>query len=822
MMPGIYAESAVSYRCGAIAYTNSAGAAVTGLPAGGALHATITAEPETETSAPLLFAMLLYRNGTLADAACDQKTVSGSTTFHAQLQIPDSIAGLSVVTVLWDSAVAMKPVCAASVFPGKQALLRDLKVNGTSIEGFAPNVMEYTYTVAVDETAKPVLEASAMDQGAKISYIGTNAFPGKTTVVVSSPDGSGKAVYTVNYKPAKAPAANARVLKPDGGEYGAFEVGTNLNTGDGGALTDPSRTPESGRLGSRVHWDRNYPLNVAVGYTNEVRGISDAYQYLLGGAYLMGTAAEDCRANSGYKTLVTLYRGTTLRVVTGSATECSGWELETNSAGHLLVRNNIDRVLSRMSSKHFEVPNSSAGLLVEIPLETMYAVNAAGNKVSDPALVLLEYDGYTTMPENEKEGEIPDPDDPEPPPPEEKNGADSVKVAKTENGIESILAGSPTAVGVLELYDPADPDKGSLILYDRQTNDDYKDYNKVKDVRSQLAPYIEGADYIGCAAQNDANNGYHRQSGGYETSFKLYEGAWVMAFCSSENVNTAAIMENDWTYNKADGDPWCRIRRAPGELSWAVDSLSHMMYKHFDGDKDGETVAVPREMFYPANGGPDSAGVSFIAIVYDKNLDDPAPAAGADSVIFPDFKDTPQDAENGWALYNYVLPGFTDRTYAPIKVTKNGKEYILGSRVRFNRNYVVNDTYPNDVVSVVPALSCLYGCDYIMCPADPGDKGGVQFKLYKDATIAVVSNSADVAAATADGWNGSRNQDGFVIAQDNETRPLHTLLTKHFEASPDGTQITISDNILKANGSHPSCYFVLIHYDEMGDFPEII
>ena len=107
-----------------------------------------------------------------------------------------------------------------------------------------------------------------------------------------------------------------------------------------------------------------------------------------------------------------------------------------------------------------------------------------------------------------------------------------------------ILAGAPTEVSKnLTPYTDENPSDGSIIMFDRGRHASYPDYNNIKEIAADYS-FIIGCDYIGQPAQG--NSPSHRASAGYETSFKLYEGATVYVFTSTGNSDKAA--ENSWTY----------------------------------------------------------------------------------------------------------------------------------------------------------------------------------------------------------------------------------------------------------------------------------
>ena len=849
IMPAVNAATDTDYICSTVRFTDGSGNALTSITAG-TLKADMTVKSNTDASDSLVFALLLYSDNKLIASDSMTRSVSGGAELSAQVTVPDNTADCKAVAVLWNSVNDMRAICAAAVFPGGVNLLRGLTADGNTITGFDSAVKEYTVTVENDASAKPVINAETANNASTVKYIGDKAFPGKTIVELASADGSNTTAYTVNYKTKTGLAANARIVSPTGGNYGTFDVGKNLNTGDGGDVKDSSRTVENGRLGSRMHWDRNQPGNYNTGYTNEVRGISEDYKFLLGSDYLMSTAQSDKRANNGYQTSFTLYRSATLYVLSSEATTAEGWDLQKNTqTPFMTVQNDTERKLTNLSTKHFDVTDTSAGLDITIPAETMYGVNSGGKKSAGVSITAIVYDGYTTIGDNEqditpaptttptptaapeptntpKPTEAPSPsstpeptatikpsnagdlkytkngedynvkdsstgkapvvssgfkvksgdeygsklfpnrtqpansgaytnevvsissdydfllgsdyvmsclagwderanggfetefklykdatvylfataadeakaaengwtvrkvtdnsnafmtiqrdqtdymkyvlskrfssvdssagtrvaltkemlitsgmgcinftvidyknntipsDSPSPttPPPapsdKPKSGADSVKIAKTnDDGTEEILAGAPTEVSKnLTPYTDENPTDGSIIMFDRGRHASYPDYNNIKEIAADYS-FIIGCDYIGQPAQG--NSPSHRASAGYETSFKLYEGATVYVFTSTGNSDKAA--ENSWTYLESGNDlPFMKLRTKPNDATDAVVGLTSVMSKHFDGAESGETVVIPKELLYRTGGDENSSGFTLFVIKYDK------------------------------------------------------------------------------------------------------------------------------------------------------------------------------------------------------------
>ena len=95
--------------------------------------------------------------------------------YSAARALTDSVAGLTDTTVA----------------------LSDIKVNGSSLSGFAPGVHEYNMTTPVG--AVPQVSATAADTASQVTIVQAAELPGKAVITVVSSDGSKQSTYTVNF-----------------------------------------------------------------------------------------------------------------------------------------------------------------------------------------------------------------------------------------------------------------------------------------------------------------------------------------------------------------------------------------------------------------------------------------------------------------------------------------------------------------------------------------------------------------------------------------------------------------------------------------------
>lgn len=100
------------------------------------------------------------------------------------------------------------------VAAGTDATLSDLKVNGTTVTGFASNVISYASGIAVGSPLPVITLAPTTDPGASRVITQATTVPGNATVVVTSQNGLVTKTYTVAFSytgpPTAAPIAPNR------------------------------------------------------------------------------------------------------------------------------------------------------------------------------------------------------------------------------------------------------------------------------------------------------------------------------------------------------------------------------------------------------------------------------------------------------------------------------------------------------------------------------------------------------------------------------------------------------------------------------------
>ncbi|QOX61928.1 DUF1349 domain-containing protein [Anoxybacterium hadale] len=98
--------------------------------------------------------------------------------------------------------------------------LSDIKVNGTSLTGFAPGTR--VYNAAIPVGVLPEVTATAADPAAKIAIVQAEGLPGKATINVTSSDDSKHNTYTINFNVDTTLSS----LKVDGIDVSGFSPNT--------------------------------------------------------------------------------------------------------------------------------------------------------------------------------------------------------------------------------------------------------------------------------------------------------------------------------------------------------------------------------------------------------------------------------------------------------------------------------------------------------------------------------------------------------------------------------------------------------------------
>jgi hypothetical protein len=188
----------------------------------------VTAEDGVTTATySVNFAYEVSAEATLTDLTVDGITIAG---FDALVLSYDYILGDDVTTVptvlgMAANASASVVVNAATAIPGittvvvtaedgstsntysikfkydlsADATLSDLKVNGTTINGFSSSNITYLVNLSEGTTTVPTVTATSNDSGASVVVTSAASIPGTTTIVVTAKDGVTKKTYSITF-----------------------------------------------------------------------------------------------------------------------------------------------------------------------------------------------------------------------------------------------------------------------------------------------------------------------------------------------------------------------------------------------------------------------------------------------------------------------------------------------------------------------------------------------------------------------------------------------------------------------------------------------
>lgn len=120
---------------------------------------------------------------------------------HAAVNIsqPAEIDGQATIVVTAEDGVATLTYLVSIELVSIDATLADLLVDGETIDGFDPDVLEYTLFFPDEATDLPEITAVTNNENATLVITQATGIPGQATVVVTADDGSTELTYVVNY-----------------------------------------------------------------------------------------------------------------------------------------------------------------------------------------------------------------------------------------------------------------------------------------------------------------------------------------------------------------------------------------------------------------------------------------------------------------------------------------------------------------------------------------------------------------------------------------------------------------------------------------------
>lgn len=194
----------------------------------------VTAQDGTVTTYSIAFSVTQASNSTLKDIKVGGVSIEGfmpekteyfivlprgtktlpeiTYTPYDELQkitkIEGGVNGVTRITVKAQSGDVTVYSLSFSVEKSNNALLQDLKVAGSTIEGFAPNKFSYDYELPAGTTVLPEISCTQGDEYQRV-YITKGGVKGATTIRVVAEDGD-ENTYTINFYVQKSESANLK------------------------------------------------------------------------------------------------------------------------------------------------------------------------------------------------------------------------------------------------------------------------------------------------------------------------------------------------------------------------------------------------------------------------------------------------------------------------------------------------------------------------------------------------------------------------------------------------------------------------------------
>ncbi len=314
-----------------------------------------------------------------ASTTSGQFTEEGSTKFNSMFYKQFSAGDEVTVSPSTMTAVTVIDYM-GYVEPG--AMLTDLSVDGETVAGFDMTKNDYTVEIAPDAVAAPEVTATAMIDGSDVEITNPTTFPGKATIKVTC--GDEENVYTITYSAGELISNASRA------------VGKNFHAA------------EDDGVGSQLFSDRTSPTYVGgsaangIAYYNDIRAISDEWNYLTGTDYFMSAVGAGSRPVT-----FTLNRAAVVRVFSDGTNAVPGWDKITLSDGYYMAASTTSGQFTEEGSTKFNsmfYKQFNAGDEVTVSPTTMTAVTVIdyadyGEEIEEPveiaALTDISIDGVS-------------------------------------------------------------------------------------------------------------------------------------------------------------------------------------------------------------------------------------------------------------------------------------------------------------------------------------------------------------------------------------------------------------------------------------------
>ena len=315
-----------------------------------------------------VFSLFVYKNGKMYDNEIVTLEVgSEPVEFKATASVPADPEGCQAVAVLWNNFYDMEMLCDSALFPSANTKLRGLYTDGELIEGFDPDVTEYSYALATDAQKYPDISWQAADSSVKVTYKKPTTFPGKSIVIVEAADGS-KTEYSINY---------------------VSEVGSFISN-IGGLATNPVYVKGGVVVGGTAYNDRDYKITAIGDPSYEGADLIQGSITWQSNATFKSTESDWITFNAA--------RGVTVKVLksdTGATQHFidAGFTMETTDLATGFVRTKTNEVKNHKiaMSKHFDagkvsIPagNSGTTYLVAIIFDPIGGAEQNPDEPADP------------------------------------------------------------------------------------------------------------------------------------------------------------------------------------------------------------------------------------------------------------------------------------------------------------------------------------------------------------------------------------------------------------------------------------------------------
>lgn len=173
----------------------------------GTAPATATGQTTLPATLPTMSESGWTFDGWYTDAALTTPAVAGAT--------------LTANTTLYAKWTEDAPVAS------NDATLKDIRVNGQTITGFAANTTTYNVQIPYSSTTAATITATPTSSAATAVVTGYNTVEGTATITVTAEDGTTTKIYTVNItKAAPSTDANLKELKYNGTSVPNFSANT--------------------------------------------------------------------------------------------------------------------------------------------------------------------------------------------------------------------------------------------------------------------------------------------------------------------------------------------------------------------------------------------------------------------------------------------------------------------------------------------------------------------------------------------------------------------------------------------------------------------